>query len=259
MSMMNTLGRRIIAAPLRRGFVPVAATAGCLTLTKTSICEQSRIPSRFGTSIIRHQSALSGIDTNSSKEDCPLCKKFSQGPCGELFKTWLACTEQFSGKDPENNEDLHLSKCLHLAKPLGACLEQHEDHYSEMDIYAEDDEEEDDLMEAWNQVIREVEATRTAVSFETPPDLQIRLVNNTGMASFDYTISGNKVVMTYVRDEDTGELLAAGSIDDLWDYEGRGVLRLSFGPTCKSVAVYALYSDENDKDVLYKHSQRIPR
>lgn len=195
----------------------------------------------------------------SNREDCPVCKKFSQGPCGAMFREWMACTDQYPGPNPDNQEeDWHLSKCMHLAKPLSACLEEHQAHYAEMDVFAEDDDDERELMDAWSNVISEVEVSREAVSFPSPPNVQIRLANRTGMASFDYSLSDKNIIMAYVRDDETGELLAAGSSDDLWDYKGKGILRLSFGPSCKSVTVFALYGDEHGNDILYKLSQRIP-
>jgi hypothetical protein len=255
----------------RKGFLSVA-TAAATGLTMFSVrisrCEQSRTPSRFGRSIVltgagqqRQQSSsssLSHVDT-SNKDDCPVCKKFSQGPCGEIFKTWMACTDEYPGKNPDHpNEAWHLSKCQHLAMPLGACLEKHESYYDELDIYADDDDE-DQLMDAWNKVISDVEATCSTVPFPSAPELQIKLSNNTGMASFEYGFSGQKIVMTYVRDDNSGELLAAGSRDDLWSYKGKGILRLAIPPSCTSVTAYALYVDEHDNDILYQHSQRVPR
>lgn len=271
---MSTIGRMASLQLVKRRrllSVATAAATGLTLSTKRISCEQSRTPSRFGPSIIwsaagqqRLQSSssasLSHIDT-SNKDDCPVCKKFSQGPCGEIFKTWMACTEKFPGKNPDNpDEAWHLSKCQHLAMPLGACLEKHEAYYDELDIYAEDDEEEEQLMEAWNKVIsEEVEATRTPVPFPSPPQLEVKLSNNTGMASFEYELSGLKIVMTYVRDDNSGELLAAGSMDDLWRYKGKGILRLAIPPSCTSVTAYALYIDEHDNDILYQHTQRVPR
>ena len=153
----------------------------------------------------------------------------------------------------ENIRDIYLSEGSLLT------LLDFERVLDELDIYAEDQEEEAQLMEAWNEVISEVEATQTPVPFPSPPDLQIKLSNNTGMASFDYEFSGQKIVLTYVRDDNSGELLAAGSMDDLWRYKGKGILRLAIPLSCTSVTAYALYIDEYDNDILYQHSQRVPR
>lgn len=172
----------------------------------------------------------------------------------------MACTDQYPGKNPDNPEESwHLSKCQHLAIPLGTCLRKHEAYYDELDVYTIDEEEEQQLMDAWNKVITEVEATRKPIPFPTPPELEIRLANNTGMASFEYGFSGKKIVMTYVRDDDSGELLAAGAMDDLWDYKGKGILQLAIPSSCSSVTAYALYIDEDDNDILCHHSQKVPR
>ena len=275
----NNLGWRFLTTRSqlleRKTFFSIAtATAGLTLSWSHRVCfsePSKRVPPRFGLSVLtthrpNHDDAsfsssfsLSNIDTNN-KNDCPICKKFSQGPCGELFKAWMACTDKHPGKNPDKpEEDLHLSKCLDLVKPLGTCLEEHTTFYEELDVYAEDYGEEQGLMEAWKDVIAQVEKDRRPALFPTPPQLEIRLASNTGMASFDYELLGKNIVMSYVKDADSGELLAAGSVDDLWEYQGKGILRLSFGPTCKSVTTFALYMDDDETDILYQCTQAVPR
>jgi hypothetical protein len=173
----------------------------------------------------------------------------------------MACTDEHPGTDSKTGDALHLTKCLHLARPLAACLEEHQDFYEKLDIYAEMDvEDEQDLLSAWTKVIREIQESYKAMTFPKPgPLLEMRPKTNTGMAAFDYYIGRAKIVMAYVEDTDTKELLAAGSADDLWDHDGRGILRLSLPPNCKSVTAYVLYSTEDDKDILYRHEKRIQK
>eukprot|EP00546_Thalassionema_frauenfeldii_P019471 CAMPEP_0178894618 /NCGR_PEP_ID=MMETSP0786-20121207/118_1 /TAXON_ID=186022 /ORGANISM="Thalassionema frauenfeldii, Strain CCMP 1798" /LENGTH=130 /DNA_ID=CAMNT_0020564731 /DNA_START=444 /DNA_END=836 /DNA_ORIENTATION=+ len=125
---------------------------------------------------------------------------------------------------------------------------------------------EGDLREAWEKVIQEVENSRTSFAFPSqPPLLEIKPQNRAGMAAFDYTLSNKNnerkvIVLAYVRDSQTRELIAAGSMDDLWEYDGKGILRLSFGPECRSVTAYALYQDEVDRennDILYRYETNI--
>lgn len=229
------------------------------TVKSTAACESARIPSRFGSSVRSFSSRDGGMDI-SNKDDCPVCKKYSQGPCGETFKKWLSCTDANPGKDA-HGEEIYLSKCETIFEPFVKCLEQNKDFYEELDMFEEDEASEEDLFEAWNKVISEVETTRTAIDFPNSlPEVQIRLRNNTGMVTFSYKLpDGQRVVMCYVKDDDTGEVLAAGSSDDLWPHEGKGILRLSFGPKCRAVTTYALYSDENDSDTLYRFTQLMPR
>lgn len=261
------LGRRLASAlaSSRRGLIiPAAFGLTTATTTTTVLCQQQRprVPPRFGPSI-RASSSLGGqIDTNN-KEDCPLCKLYSQGPCGESFKKWLACTDKHAGKNDDDGEPIHLKKCQSLFTPFQECVQKHEDYYESIDIYAQDEgSDEEELLQAWTAVIEQVEEQNDAVAFPSAllPDVQIRPQNKTGMASFLYKHDGSddkKIVMCHVRDDDTGEILAAGSSEDLIEYEtGKGVLRLSFGPKCRSATFYALYS--NEEDVLYKHTLRMP-
>jgi hypothetical protein len=247
------LGRLAVRRAAPAAFGLTVGASGIIT-----ICDAG-IPSRFGPSVRSFSISSGGIDA-SNKDDCPVCKKYSQGPCGDIFKKWLNCTDAHPGKDADG-EDFYLTKCESLFEPFVKCLELNKDFYEALDIHEEDDDiDEEDLFGAWSKVILDVEACHQAVAFpETSQELQIRLKNNTGMASFSYTLSGSRIVMCYVKDDDTGELLAAGSSDDLWEHDGKGILRLSFGPTCRSVTTYALYSDDLDNDVLYEFSQRLPR
>jgi hypothetical protein len=48
------------------------------------------------------------------------------------------------------------------------------------------------------------------------------------MAAFVYEYKEKSLILVYVKDDDTGKLLAAGSPEDLWEWEnGCSVLRLA--------------------------------
>jgi len=238
--------------------------------TKTnSRGDNSSIPSRFGRSIIQQQRSYSSVNyspnvRDDKDNDCPLCKKYSQGPCGKLFIKWLECTDRY--RDDKNNDITKM--CQSLAEPLAECLQKERKYYESLDIYTEEDEKDiENLKKSWIDVIKEVEVCHpTTKAFTTAPIMEMRPQNRTGMAGFDYTIEEEmKIVLAYVRDNDTGEIVAAGSAEDLWEYNNdddgnkKGILRLSFGPECKSVTAYALYQSKNEddknnnNDILYKY------
>jgi hypothetical protein len=256
------------------------ASASCLfhwqssRTTNTTTCQSSSnnnkrrsVPPQFGTSV-RYKHASSSIsETNDSNEDCPICRKYSQGPCGTIFRQWLTCTDANKGIDPETKQEWHLTKCSHLATPLAQCLQKHESYYENLDIYNEDDDENEnddmkDLKEAWQNVIKEVEQKdRQSFPPEIVPELQVRPTTNTGMAAFVYQYKEKTLILAYVKDNDTGELLAAGSLEDLWEWEenGYGVLRLALPETTRSVTAYALYqADTPEEEILYVKPQRVP-
>ena len=162
--------------------------------------------------------------------------------------------------NPDTQEEWHVEKCKHLTTPLATCLEQHEDFYDNLKIY--NDEEviaEEDLQTAWTKVIHEVESNSERQGFPSTlvPQLQVRPSTGTGMAAFLLQQHKSQpLVLAYVKDDDTGELLAAGSRDDLWDWQDEyGVLRMALAPTTRSVTAYALYQGDQ---VLYEHTELVP-
>lgn len=243
-----------------------------LKSSQTTCAPNKSPPPRFGMSIrFKHHGATAASDganslssintTTEEEEDCPICRKYSQGPCGSLFQEWLKCTEANRGVDPKTQEELHLSKCSHLAAPLGECLETNKYFYDNLNIYDEVQEEEA-LLTEWTSVVREVEeqqqSDKEPLDFppSLAPDLQIRPSTNTGMAAFVYRDTENKKVLTlaYVKDAETGQLLAAGSLQDLWEWQDKyGVLRLLIPPRTTTIVACALYDD-----VLYSKTQRVP-
>lgn len=220
-------------------------------------------PARFGMSVRHKHSDTLPLIPKDDKNDCPLCKKYSQGPCGELFQKWLACAEQYkSMMDSNTNEELHLSKCRHLALPMAECLDKHQEYYDSLDVYS-DEYEERVLLQEWTKVVKQVEETHSSDTvLEFPPsltpELQIRPSTNTGMAAFVYNHddddNSRTLTLAYVKDAGSGELLAAGSLEDLWEWQDKyGVLRLNIPPKTTAITAYALYDD-----VLYSTMKQVP-
>lgn len=250
-----------------RGTILVASVS-CFLIgfqRQTQCAGRAAPPPRFGMSV-RYKSnntsntSIPPIEVSKDKEeDCPLCRKYSQGPCGDTFKKWLACTDKHKGIDPSTQEEEHLDKCSHLAEPLAKCLEIHQEFYDNLNIY-DDAEEETTLMTEWTGVVTEVEETSTTQEFPPVlmPDLQIRPSNRTGMAAFCYNSGKNgnvPLILAYVKDTDSGKLLAAGSREDLWEWQDKyGVLRLSIPSTTLSITAYALYDN-----VLYSTTLLVPK
>jgi hypothetical protein len=182
-----------------------------------------------------------------------------------IFRQWLDCTNANKGIDPKTKQDWHLTRCSHLATPLAHCLQKHESYYENLDIYKDDDDENhenaEDLKEAWQNVIKEVEMKgRQSFPREIVPELQVRPTTNTGMAAFVYEYNEKTLILVYVKDDDTGELLAAGSPEDLWEWKnGYGVLRLALPETTRSITAHALYqADTPEEEILYVETQLVP-
>jgi len=282
--MMNILCNRYTTTAHRIFPAAITLVLGANSFQKLMISKTnsspSSIPSRFGQSIQQQRSYsntnfpddIHQRNKDDNNGDCPICKKYSQGPCGEMFVKWLACTDKHRGSKDDDDEHRISIMCQSLAEPLTECLQKEAKYYASLDIYTDEENDDDieDLRQAWITVIQEVEEChQTTKDFPSPPIMDIRPQDRTGMAGFDYKLPENKmtIVLAYIRDNDTGELLAAGSIEDLWEYNvstnnKKGILRLSFGPECKSVTAYALYQSDNDdenndsgksNDILYKY------
>ena len=220
-------------------------------------------------------------DLDEERASCPVCQKFSRGPCGAVFRRWLECTDQYPGPHPDNpNEEWHLTQCLPYAKPLAQCLEQYQSYYNHNDDddqqqQDDDSDEQQDLQQAWSKVIAQVEQEHQEADAAFPhgakPCLRVRPATQTGMAAF----ATKNLILCYVRgsnnDDDKSVLLAAGGREDLWlDWkDGYGVLQFSYlsppGLVVSRITAHALYysnDDDDDEDnenvILYSHTELIP-
>ena len=101
------------------------ATIPTLTRGRERLATNRNIATNDNTS-----TSLAAEDDN--RNNCPMCKKFSAGPCGNVFQRWLTCTDCHMGKvvDPGTGQPLHLCKCADLAVDLAECLEINTVYYS---------------------------------------------------------------------------------------------------------------------------------
>ena len=179
-----------------------------------------------------------------------------------MFRQWLDCADANKGVNPETKEEWHLSKCSHLATVLAQCLEKYEEFYEKLSINNDTEHEmEADWKEAWQNVIKEVEEKdRQNFPSEISPDLQVKPMTGSGMAAFVYEYNERRLILAYVKDDDTGELLAAGSLEDLWEWQDKfGVLRLILPEKTRSVTAHALYeADTPEAEVLYVRTELVP-
>eukprot|EP00590_Aulacoseira_subarctica_P010778 CAMPEP_0172421362 /NCGR_PEP_ID=MMETSP1064-20121228/7612_1 /TAXON_ID=202472 /ORGANISM="Aulacoseira subarctica , Strain CCAP 1002/5" /LENGTH=284 /DNA_ID=CAMNT_0013161725 /DNA_START=384 /DNA_END=1238 /DNA_ORIENTATION=- len=191
------------------------------------------------------------------REDCPICIKYSQGPCGDLFKHWLECTDKYTDQiDPDTGEELHLSKCLYLAKPLADCLELNQEFYSKApEVYPDEV-----LKLAWQTFLQNMEneeqKTTTTVfpgNYLTP---QIQMYGQHGVVSFrEGKKQQQQLVVGYVKDQDNVVIAAAMREDMLQQAEELNLL-IDIPATLQCVTVCAVYDD--DPDVIYTKVVHVP-
>ena len=195
---------------------------------------------------------------HGDQDDCPMCRKFSKGPCGDRFKKWLACTDSHPGKDAQG-EPLHLQKCSDLAQSLAECLGRNEDYYTR------DEEEEEPPtstskpnVEQWKVFANNMEAgieslkyTVTDFPSETMPRVQISSRGSGAGAVFfsSEDVKRLSIIAAYILDEQ-GELIAAGSKHDM-ELEALGcVLQFKISNGLKAVTIRTIYDSENEGDVV---------
>jgi hypothetical protein len=229
----------------------------------------------------------------SYSDDCPLCAKYSAGPCGTLFRQWLACTDQAaaaaaaatskiktSGSD---EEDEHVALCAQNFDRFQACLEEHSDYYDKIHIDNEegiddDDSEGGNVQQAWETMIREELSCAVTESFPEAlrPIVQIR--PKTGQATVSFMVSSNpsksgadNFVLAFVRntnskddddatdgnDADAYTLLAAGAKEDLFidndNPDARIVLLFRVPTDSSAIIVSAVYEQQDDSVAVYEY------
>ena len=204
------------------------------------------------------------LDSDRDDDDCPICRKYGKGPCGELFKTWLKCTDANPGKDEMTGEDLHILLCENFAVPLAQCLEENKDHY-DGPLLQEEDEEEDvekleELREAWSTLVQDLESNKHERVWRhfpegMQPEMEVRFNTMEGMAVFSpIGEEENVLILVYVKDQ-KGTLLGAGSRED-FDNNG-GVLRFGITDDTASVTACAVYGN-SQMDLIYTHEELLP-
>jgi hypothetical protein len=254
----------------------VACSSVSVACQSISNHDRRRIPPRFGGSVRYMQTTPPIQDSMASsskeREDCPICRKYSQGPCGEAFVKWLDCVDRNEGIDAKTQQELHLIHCRDLGDAMAKCLHQHESYYASLTLVDDDEEssdadndesDEDLLQEAWTKVVREVESSKPKMAFpdddSISPRAEFRPSTKTGMIAFSYECKGRPLVMAYVKDDATGSVLAAGSYSDLWQMKDRGALRLGLPPSTTSITIHALYETEKEvEEVIFTRTERVP-
>lgn len=256
--------------------VHASTPSRCSTEATPSSRPRRRRPPIFGASI--PTITARGLATNASdatipedvaqREDCPLCKKFGKGPCGEAFKRWLACTDRHPGKEA-GGEPLHLSKCSDFAEKLAECLDaNHSEYYSEGDPGDHDryreEEPKEELKDAWSEFVREMEDGIAAGKYnlrpfpeKLNPKMEVRWASCTGAAFFAPEKDGHPVIAAYILD-DGGNVIAAGSKEDMDMGDLGCVLQFKVGDGMNSVTSRALYDAAGDEIAIFSRTLLLP-
>ena len=259
----------------------LSAGASCLglcllgspaTLTETERRMRKR-PPKFGTlipSITTRGISTSRINTDemmSDRDDCPMCKKFGSGPCGEVFKRWLDCTDDNPGND-DNGEPMHLSQCSDFAAKLSTCLDDHQEYYiryDEENKHEKSKDENDELKEAWSEFVTETEEQINAHVYkleefpaDIAPTIQVRLESNNGAAYFKHkNLDGEVIIVAYIMD-DKGSVLAAGSKDDMDMGEFGCILQFDMSAGMESATCRAIYQEKDDSVTVLSKTVFVP-
>lgn len=251
------------------------------TTAPTKKKEMEPISSSFSKSL---ESTTSSTTKTHPKKECPLCKKYSSGPCGKSFQQWMDCIDSNPNQEHE---------CDDLLQNFSSCLEQHKEHYDAIDVselgQREQDPNEQENSEAWEAFLQELEREGTVEYRPFPkgaePEMQIRFQKMAGAVSFPSSIIEKKgmwgsagptkqLIMAYVKDQNDA-LLGSGSVEDLFYYqegnvkkeeEGMYALRFEIQETSQDITAFALYEEESDDGkerkqemIILRHTERLPK
>ena len=194
------------------------------------------------------------------RDDCPMCKKFSIGPCGNIFKQWLACTDKYPGKDA-NGEPLHLNKCSDYAETLAKCLDSNTDYYTKEDDNS--NEQDTSTKNDWQEFVKDIEdgiesGVYNMQSFprqESNPSIQVSSKTGTGVCFFGSKMKGNSIIAAYVLDENNGDVKAAGSKEDM-NVQGQYMLQFKAN-NMKSATIRAIYDSESEDAMIYTRTIKL--
>jgi len=194
-----------------------------------------------------------------------------------MFQRWLACTDQYAGQlDLNTAEELHLSKCLHLAQPLAECLEQNEEFYSKIQMYesahqnVERENESEELKMAWRKLIHDVEYERDGKTIKFPssvaPEIQVHATRNIGLVVFAPTLALGKeehaLILAYVKEQ--GDVVIAAAMkedmEDQQDIYGGCALSVDIPDNLTYVTACAVYDTlaDGSKSPIYAKVAYLP-
>ena len=257
-------------------YIDRSSSKSFCSATNTHRNPNVKIPPRFGVVIPTHllpkdKRSLTTISTerdtrnnldeisqsSSKRNDCPMCKKYSQGPCGEIFTSWLSCIDSNTGTE---------QKCDEFVKEFKICLEQHNDFYEKIDAYGESKDNEDGSIEKWKSFIDDLEQDASFRMFDEEdkdyqPDMQVRMKSKMGAVMFHPNMNEDILLLVYVKDQN-GNILGAGSVDELFYWneeddddengqggnEGKFILRFRVAVDTSSVTAYALYGKDEEEN-----------
>ena len=229
-------------------------TATLATTTATSKTALGRFQFQSYPRYYSVQDLTSSLNHDSEDSDCPLCRKYSQGPCGTLFQTWRQCTK--------HHEETYLKDCAQQFEKLQSCLEQHQDYYCDDDDDDDDNHDDDDIMDekqqAWQELIDETLNDLNPQPFPTKPILQFQNHHKVATACF---VQYTNLVFCFVQDNNNNNktLLAAGSKQDLQQEKEYALLHFPLLSETTSITVSAVYEQPaDDRVILYQHEHSIP-
>jgi hypothetical protein len=234
-----------------------------------------------------HDNTSSSSSSSSSTNNCPICEKYSQGPCGKVFEAWLKCTDDHPGRDAESGKDLHLIYCADHAQELADCLNKHQDqdYYDRLDDNDNDSSDSDnsdndeyvqsstDLKAEWERLIREEfkEVPRVPFPAYHTPQFELRPKDRVGVVSFEMSDIDDTehektmaLLLVFVQDATSGELLAAAMPSELWHFSEAsrrlGTLQCHVPVNTSQLKACALYEDEDDPahQVIYTYTANVP-
>ena len=234
--------------------------------------QRGRRPPEFGSTVptITIRGILTTEKSETDREDCLMCKKFSRGPCGRHFTVWMDCTDENPGKD-DNGEPLHLTKCSDFAVKLAECLEENVEYYSKNDD-VDDDINEDPIARdgamnnAWKEFVREIEDSIESGKFSLlpfplniQPKMEVRPPTHTGAAFFVPENDGQHILAAYILD-DSLNVIAAASREDMYMNNHIGcVIQFKIVEGMKSATCRAIYDTAvKDDVVVYTRTMRVP-
>lgn len=273
----------------------LGATTKLLIATSPNSSEKFRRPPIFGDSILdldeqqsENGELTASPPTQDDRAECPVCLKYSkvsynseiskpsiydlqefiflfhasQGPCGEIFQNWLKCTDEYANlTDHTTGEELHLTKCSHLALPLAECLDLNEEYYKSQGSLDNDsaDQEYKYLIRQWCTIIEDLESERkhkfhNFPSEGTMPKMEANPQGDMGLAVFcpvmelvEKNITEKaELILAYVKD-DKGKLIAAATSSDMrkhQDFFDGLPLSFDIDNSVKFLTSHAVYNTE---------------